>query len=85
MEFNPVQTNQRPWKEKSAQRAWEVTRVILCYTTPFFMRKWRRCVTAIFARICGGGAEYMQIRFPCAELPHRLSLECVDWRAIKHW
>ena len=55
MMFNPVQTNQRPWKEKLVQRAWEVARVILCYTTPFFMRKWRRSVTAIFACICGGG------------------------------
>lgn len=57
MTFTPVQTNQRPWKEKLAQRVWEVARVILCFTTPFFMRKWRRCITAIFARICGGGAD----------------------------
>ena len=55
MPYNPIQTNSLRCKEKLAQRAWEVTRVILCYTTPFFMRKWRRCVTAIFARICGGG------------------------------
>lgn len=55
MQFNPVQTNQRPWKEKLVQRVWEIARVILCYTTPFFMRKWRRGVTEIFARICGGG------------------------------
>ena len=54
MTFTPVQTNQRPWKEKLVQRIWEAARVVLCYTTPFFMRKWRRCVTAIFARICGG-------------------------------
>ena len=55
MTFTPVQTNQRPWKEKLAQRVWEVTRVILCFTTPFFMRKWRRCVTTIFAYCCGEG------------------------------
>ena len=55
MTFTPVQTNQRPWKEKLVQRVWESARVILCYTTPFFMRKWRRFVTAIFASICGGG------------------------------
>lgn len=55
--FNPVQTNQRPLKEKLVQRVWESARVILCYTTPFFMRKWRRAVTAIFARICGGGRD----------------------------
>lgn len=55
MTFTPVQTNQRPWKEKLVQRVWEVARIILCYTTPFFMRRWRRCITVIFARICGGG------------------------------
>lgn len=54
MTFTPIQTNQRPWKEKLAQRAWEIARVIFCYTTPFFMRKWRRRVTAIFAHFCGG-------------------------------
>ena len=54
MPYNPIQTNSLSVKEKFAQRAWEVTRVMLCYTTPFFMRKWRRCVTAIFAHICGG-------------------------------
>lgn len=56
MTFTPVQTNQRPLKEKLVQRVWEVVRVIICYTTPFFMRRWRRYNTAIFAHFCGGGA-----------------------------
>ena len=54
MTFTPIQTNQRPLKEKLLQRVWEVARLVLCYPTPFFMRKWRRCVTAIFARVGGG-------------------------------
>lgn len=57
MLYNPIQTNSLPLKEKLIQCVWESARVILCYTTPFFMRKWRRAVTAIFARICGGGQD----------------------------
>lgn len=56
MKFNPIQTNQRPRKEKLVQRLWEVVRVVLCFTTLFFMRKWRRFITLLFARICQGGA-----------------------------
>lgn len=55
MTYSPVQTNQRPLKEKLIQRIWEVARVILCYTTPFFMRKWRRFVVSVFSRIYRGG------------------------------
>ena len=55
MTFTPVQTTQRPWKEKLFQRIWEVARVILCYTTPFFMRKWRQFITSIFSHVCGRG------------------------------
>ena len=68
MTFTPVQTNQRPLKEKLIQRAWEVARVILCYTTPFFMRKWRRFVVSVFARICGVGGDihnYVSIARKC--------------------
>ena len=54
MQYNPVQTNQRPWKEKLAQRSWEIARVLFCYTTPFFMRRWRRSITALFAYFFGG-------------------------------
>lgn len=51
MTLTPVQTNQRPLIEKLVQRLWEVIRVVLCYPTPFFMRRWRRFVTSIFANI----------------------------------
>ncbi len=54
MTFKPVQTNQRPFGEKFAQRIWEVARVALCYPTPFFMRGWRRRVTTLFARMYRG-------------------------------
>lgn len=47
--FTPVQTNQRPRQEKMLQRSWEAMRVLLCFTTPFFMRKWRRFVVSVFA------------------------------------
>lgn len=85
MKFNPIQTNQRPRKEKLVQRLWEVVRVVLCFMTPFFMRKWRRFITLLFARICQGGGKYTQFGIACSELPDRLSLECHDWGAIKHW
>ena len=57
MTFTPVQTNQRPLIEKLLQHFWEVIRVVLCYSTPFFMRRWRSCVTSIFAHIYKGGAK----------------------------
>lgn len=41
MEFNPVQTNQRPAREKLAQRAWEFVRPIVFGCSPWFARKWR--------------------------------------------
>ena len=54
--FNPVQTNQRPLKEKLLQRIWEVSRVAICYSTPFFMRRWRRLVLLLFVRVCSAEA-----------------------------
>lgn len=53
--YEPVQTNQMPMKEKIIQRIWGCTRIIMCYSTPFFMRKWRRFVTCLFAKIGGAG------------------------------
>lgn len=41
MEFNPVQTNQRPAREKLAQRIWEMLRPIIFGCSPWFARKWR--------------------------------------------
>lgn len=51
MQFDPVQKSQRPKREKLAERIWEFMRVLLCYPTPFFMRRWRRFVTSLFANI----------------------------------
>lgn len=54
MKFEPIQTNKRPRREKFVQRMWEFARIVLCYPTPFFFRKWRRCVTTLFSRLyCG--------------------------------
>lgn len=41
MEFNPVQTNQRPGREKLAQRLWQFVRPIVFGCSPWFARKWR--------------------------------------------
>lgn len=41
MKFNPVQTNQRPAREKLAQRIWELIRPVVFLPTPWFARKWR--------------------------------------------
>ena len=41
MEFNPVQTNQRPVREKIAQRLWELLRPVVFGCSPWFARKWR--------------------------------------------
>lgn len=67
MIFTPVQTNQRPWKEKLAQRIWEVARVILCCATPFFMRGWRRLVVSVFSQFFGGAniSRYASIARNC--------------------
>lgn len=47
-EYNPVQTNQMPRKEKVVQRLWELVRPVLFGLTPWFARRWRlgviRCV-----------------------------------------
>lgn len=57
MTFTPVQTNQRPLTEKLAQRFWEVVRVLFCYPSPFFMRRWRRFVTSLYAHLYMGGGK----------------------------
>ena len=50
--FEPVQTNQMPNREKIIQRLWELSRPLLFNYTLWFARKWRlhiiRCVTRIF-------------------------------------
>lgn len=41
MDFNPVQTNQRPVCEKLAQRIWEFVRPVVFGCSPWFARRWR--------------------------------------------
>lgn len=41
MEFIPVQTNQRPAREKAAQRLWGFVRPIVFGCSPWFARRWR--------------------------------------------
>ena len=53
LKLDPIQTSQIPRYEKLLQRVWECARVFLCYLTPFFMRSWRRGVTAFFANLYG--------------------------------
>lgn len=55
-EFDPVQTNQMPRKEKIVQRLWELARPVLFGLSPWFVRRWRLEVIRYVAKI-GGGAE----------------------------
>ena len=54
VEFNPVHTNQRPAKEKLLQRLWELARMLLWRTTPWFAHGWRRFWVRFFALLAGG-------------------------------
>lgn len=54
MEFNPVQTNQRPAREKLAQRIWEMLRPIVSGCSPWFARKWRVAWVRFVANWYGG-------------------------------
>ena len=49
MEYNPVQTNQRPCREKTIQRLWEYVRVVVFGLSPWFARKWRIAWLHIFS------------------------------------
>ena len=57
-EFNPVQTNEMPGKEKLCQRIWEIMRPVLCGSTPWFMRKVRLFWTRRFAGMVKGPHAY---------------------------
>lgn len=41
MRYCPVQTNQRPTREKLAQRVWQFARPVVFASSPWFARKWR--------------------------------------------
>lgn len=56
MEFSPIQTNQRPTREKLAQRTWEFVRPIVFGCSPWFARRWRVAwvrLAAAWYRRCG--------------------------------
>ena len=55
MEFNPVQTNQRPVREKIAQRLWELLRPVVFGCSPWFARKWRVAWLRFASAWYGGG------------------------------
>ena len=56
MQYAPVQTNQRPWREKMAQRVWELLRPIVWGLSPWFARTWRVAWLRLAAlRHPGGG------------------------------
>lgn len=57
-EFNPIQTNQMPAREKLCERAWKLSRPVLCGCTFWFMRKIRLFWTRLFARLCHGEHGY---------------------------
>ena len=64
MEYNPVQTNQRPACEKIAQRLWVCIRSVAFGISPWFARRWR----AVFARFaaCMYHGECRKIALNCS-------------------
>lgn len=54
--FNPVQTNQRPVREKIAQRVWEFVRPIVFGCSPWFARGWRVLLVQLASKCYGGAA-----------------------------
>lgn len=55
MIFNPVQTNQKPKREKMAERIWEWMRPIVFGISPWFARRWRLMWVRFAAGFYGGG------------------------------
>ena len=55
MTYKPVQTNQRPAKEKMVQRLWQFVRPIVFGATPWFARRWRAACVRFAASCYGGG------------------------------
>ena len=58
MKFEPVQTNQRPKREKIAERFWEFLRPIVFGVSPWFARRWRLLWVRLAARFYRGGGSY---------------------------
>lgn len=77
-EFNPIQTNQMPRREKLIQRLWELIRPVLWGLSPWFARRWRLGVLRYIVKMGGGGHENIaQYRFAFSEMSYRLSVEIV--------
>ena len=53
-EFNPVQTNQMPRREKLLQRFWGLIRPIFWGLSPWFARRWRLGVLRCIVKAVGG-------------------------------
>lgn len=54
MKFDPVQTNQRPRREKIAERLWECLRPIVFGVSPWFARSWRLMWVKIASKFYSG-------------------------------
>ena len=54
MKFEPVQTNQRPKREKMAERLWECLRPAVFGVSPWFARSWRLLWLKIASRFYSG-------------------------------
>ena len=77
LEFNPVQTNQMPRREKLIQRLWELIRPVFWGISPWLARRWRLGVLRYIAKMGGGYENIAQYRFLCAKVPRGLSVEIV--------
>jgi putative colanic acid biosynthesis acetyltransferase WcaF len=58
MTFQPVQTNQRPKREKIAERIWEWLRPTVFGISPWFARGWRLMWVRFAAKFYRGGGCY---------------------------
>ena len=77
-EFDPVQTNQMPRKEKVIQRLWELVRPVLFGLSPWFARRWRLGVIRVVAKM-GAGCKILHSTSSIArksrvDYPWRLSM-----------
>ena len=78
-EFEPIQTNQLPKREKIVQRIWELVRPWLFYNTLWFARKWRLRIVRYVSKIGGGTNKMLSNSISLAkkcriDYPWRLSM-----------
>ena len=74
-EFNPVQTNQMPRREKLIQRLWELFRPVFFGVSPWFARRWRLGVLRYIVKMGGG----MKILHNTASLARKCRVD-YPWR-----